>query len=215
MFSNLSINCNAQDVRLDIDPIIQETPGMVLVVVGEMIFRYYNMPNLNQFGDYQCGIVGALVGPNSICWNNCRFCSLPAYLTNTRINMIKIYPKIANFYLNNDFGNISATSINNYLSENRVRSELDNDRPIIVGIYPTGYTLEGISQHVALIIGYYENKNGETILIVNDPWPYDLIQNCNNPYEEADFKEIIMTEVLRLTMMILKFHSNGTQQFIE
>lgn len=56
---------------LPVPPRYQETPVWCWVAVGEMVFRYYGIPNMNGPGNYQCGVIGALAGPYSPCWGNC------------------------------------------------------------------------------------------------------------------------------------------------
>src|SRR5689334_6854940 len=46
--------------QLVVAPVQQETEVWCWLAVGEMVFRYYGLPSVNGFGDYQCGIVGAL-----------------------------------------------------------------------------------------------------------------------------------------------------------
>jgi hypothetical protein len=45
---------------------------VVLLTVGEMVFTYYQVPNLNPHGFYQCGIIGTLLP--ALCGLDCTRC---------------------------------------------------------------------------------------------------------------------------------------------
>jgi hypothetical protein len=70
------------------------------------------------------------------------------------------------------------------LSFDNVQNEIDAGRPIIAGISPSGYRYAGVSEHVALIVGY-EGSN----LIVNDPFPFATAFS-GDPYEAAGGERI-------------------------
>ncbi len=57
------------------------------------------------------------------------------------------------------------------LSKSRLRAEIDNKHPVVVGISPLNPSgvAPSAPQHVALIVGYRDNGN---VLIVNDPFPF-------------------------------------------
>jgi hypothetical protein len=67
---------------------------------------------------------------------------------------------------------LTAQSKSGSLSEAEVKNELDQGRPIIVGISPTGFKVDGTPQHMALIVGY-DDRSGDLMLTVNDPFPYE------------------------------------------
>jgi len=46
----------AAEVQLHIPPLFQERPSWCWAAVGEMVFKYYDIPALHRT-DYQCGIV--------------------------------------------------------------------------------------------------------------------------------------------------------------
>lgn len=68
--------------ELPIAPIAQQTEVWCWAASAEMILRYYNEPNLNPAGNYQCGVVGGyyylLGGPSHPCVSNCFLCQSPA-----------------------------------------------------------------------------------------------------------------------------------------
>jgi hypothetical protein len=53
---------------LDISPTFQQTPVWCWAASAEMVLTYYDIPDLNPVGDFQCAIA-ALVSP--ACVNNC------------------------------------------------------------------------------------------------------------------------------------------------
>jgi hypothetical protein len=65
-----------------------------------------------------------------------------------------------------------------------VRQEINEGRPIVAGVSPSGFKIDGISQHTALIVGY-DDRSGSLKLIVNDPFPFedDRFLWIGNPYQ--------------------------------
>ena len=177
----------AESQDLNIDPVYQETPVWCWVAVGEMVFKHYDLPNVNPGGDYQCGIIGTLAGPSSPCWNDCGRCVVAAgYMQNIR-EMLTFYPRVIRRYIDPDAKQLSASYDRGALSESQVKEELDENRPVIAGINPSGFPpAPGQSMHVSLIVGYDEDEDGDLILTVNDPFPYDLVDpHRTNPFEAA------------------------------
>lgn len=86
--------------KLAIAPIAQETPVWCWVAVGAMVLNYYDVPNLNPAGDYQCGIIAARFGPNTVCWTNCRACQVPAGAPSEITRMLREYPPFAGRLVN-------------------------------------------------------------------------------------------------------------------
>lgn len=153
---------------LSISPVMQETPEWCWLAVGQMIFEHFNISPLNT--DYQCGIVafwGARPTPygwQGPCMSNCRACPLPAGSFSTIQAMLSQYPRLAGdqpLRFRSSYSPISTTAI---------KTEIDNDRPILIGITPSGIP-SPISQHVALVVGYEEEQD-DFYVIVNDPFPY-------------------------------------------
>lgn len=170
----------AFDAELSISPVVQRTPVWCWVAVGEMVFKYFNVPNVNPAGQYQCGIIGALAGPSHPCWGDCTRCIVPAGSPQNITNMLNLYPRIAGQLTRDSIRGISSRRSVRALTVDEIKEELDNDRPIIAGISPAGVT-GPFAQHVALIIGYEED--GDTlILTVNDPYPYQYVGNRADPY---------------------------------
>jgi len=159
----------AAEVKLHIPPVFQERPSWCWAAVGEMVFKYYYVPAAHRT-DYQCGIVQG----RNLCVGmpNCVQCDLSAGDEATMVNMLEQYPLMAT--LRGKAGDIALTvqSKSGRLSEAEVKNELDQGSPIIVGISPPGFKVDGSPQHMALIVGY-DDSSGDLMLTVNDPFPYE------------------------------------------
>ena len=175
----LARQTSAQEV-LDIAPVYQQTPVWCWAAVGEMVFDWFGVRNINPAGNYQCGII-ALLHP--ICNMNCFNCPVPAGSLATMNNMLRQYPAFASQVTQTSTQITTAVSATR-LSMASVRREIDAGRPIVTGISPSGYQLANVSEHVALIVGYDEDD-----LIVNDPFPFALAFS-GNPYLAAGGEEL-------------------------
>ena len=158
---------------LDIDPIFQQTPLWCWAAVGEMVFRYYNVGNVNPAGNFQCGII-ALLHP--VCNQNCGSCVVGAGNLSTMDNMLTRYPVVA-AQVTGSGSRISTLTRQTPLTQDGVETEIDAGRPVVAGISPSGYQVNGVSQHVALIVGYEDDE-----VIVNDPFPFGPRTFTGNPY---------------------------------
>lgn len=167
---------------LAVTPIAQQTEVWCWAASAEMIFRYYNLPNLNPAANYQCGIVAAYYGPSSSCWFNCFTCvSAIGPMSNAKL-LIDGYGIVAGQFTNSRI--LNSTLIFSALTFNDVAREIDASRPIIAGISPQGYSYPNISQHIVAIVGY-QVLNGAQFVVVNDPFPYDFFPTNPNPYTLA------------------------------
>ena len=159
----------AAEVTLHIPPVFQERPSWCWAAVGEMVLKYYDIPAIHRT-DYQCGIVQS----RKLCMGlpDCLQCDLSPGDEATMVNMLEQYPVMAT--RGGTAGDIALTvqSKNGSLSDAEVKKEIDEGRPIIVGLSPTGFKVDGIPQHMALIVGY-EDRSGDLMLTVNDPFPYE------------------------------------------
>ena len=177
----------AAEVALYIPPVFQERPSWCWTAVGEMVFKYYYIPAAHQ-KDYQCGIVQS----RKLCPEipNCLECALSAGDETTVVSMLEQYPVTAT--LGSTVGSIALTAQLKVgsLSEEEVKRELDEGRPIIVGLSPRGFKVDGIRQHMALIVGY-NTSSGDLMLTVNDPFPFEDMQFLwiGSPYVNARASE--------------------------
>lgn len=176
-FDGINSSCGVTSPsEFSITAIRQETAVWCWLAVGEMIFRYYQLPNLNPGGDYQCGIVGAVGysqnGACDVCNINCGNCVRPAGSAQMVSYMLATYPKVACKFLYENNITLNSQFVTDFLASNFLISELDAKRPVIAGINPGAqFILPGNSQHVALIVGYFYSGSN-LILRVNDPYPY-------------------------------------------
>jgi hypothetical protein len=159
----------ATEVKLHIAPVFQERPSWCWAAVGEMIFKYYYVPAAHRT-DYQCGIVQG----RNLCMGipNCIPCDLSAGDAATMVNMLEQYPLMATPGGTAGDIAITAQSKSGSLSDVELKKELDEGRPIIVGISPPGFKVDGTPQHMALIVGY-DDSSDDLMLTVNDPFPYE------------------------------------------
>ena len=161
---------------LPIQPATQQKDMWCWLTVGEMVFTYYKVRNLNPNGFYQCGIIGVLL-PH-LCGLDCTKCAalgggmgMRQFIT----DMLKKYPPAANSPpINSDFVIKKCP-----LTAQQVKDEIDANRPVIAGISTSGQ-LKYPPEHVALIVGY-EEVDGKLRLRVNDPYPFGI----NDPYLKA------------------------------
>lgn len=171
----------ATEVQLHIPPVFQERPSWSWAAVGEMVFKYYDVPAAHRT-DYQCGIVQE----RKLCMGtpNCAECDLPAGEDSTMVQMLEQYPVMV--ARGGTAGAIALTAQlkTGSLSEAEVKKEIDEGRPIIAGVSPSGFKIDGISQHMALIVGY-DDSSGKLMLTVNDPFPFedDRFLWIANPYQ--------------------------------
>jgi len=171
----------AAEVTLHVPPVFQERPSWCWAAVGEMVFKYYYVPAAHRT-DYQCGIVQG----RNLCTGmpNCAECDLPAGDESTVMNMLQQYPLMATG--GGVAGDIALTvqAKAGSLSEEEVKHELNESRPIIASVSPSGFKVDGISQHMALIVGY-DDSSGNLMLTVNDPFPFedDRFLWIANPYQ--------------------------------
>lgn len=167
--------CLAQYRQLNIPPVIQSTQVWCWVAVGEMIFRYEGVGQINP-SNYQCGII-ALVHP--VCGNSCMNCIIPAGEARIIHNMLNVYPSFARSMFGFGPSGVSSTLLYSAVSEQTIINQIDAGMPIITGISPSG--IRSIEPaHVALITGYRQIDNN-LFLVINDPYPYQLTQS-RNPY---------------------------------
>jgi hypothetical protein len=168
--------------QLPISPVYQQTPEWCWAATAQMVFAYDGLPDLNGSGNYQCGIVAAAFGPNSVCWTNCGACVTGIGSMSNMQNLVNGYGVLA-VQLGIPSPVLSSSLLFSYLSYQQVKTEILGSRPIVIGISPTGFSLPNISEHVALIVGFDESS-GTPSLIINDPYPFNLPQfgNVPDPY---------------------------------
>lgn len=170
---------------LGIEPLAQDMANWCWAAVSEMVFTYYNVPALNNT-NYQCGIVAGMFPACSV---SCQICNLPAPDIAYLASVLKKYPMVAVNITGAPVGRIRSKISYSALTRSQIRDEIDNGRPIVAAVAPSGFSFMNQPRHVALIVGYEDGDgdNGEFALIVNDPFPYDLsmYSHLTNPYIAA------------------------------
>ncbi len=171
------------EVQLHIPPVFQERPSWCWAAVGEMVFKYYYVPAVHPT-DYQCGIAQGRTPCAGL--PDCTQCDISAVDETVVVNMLQQYPVMAT--QDRTAGEIALTvqSKMGTLSEAEVKDELNHGRPIIAGVSPSGFKVDEIPQHMALIVGY-DDSSGDLKLTVNDPFPFedDRFMWIGNPYPGA------------------------------
>jgi hypothetical protein len=165
----LSATAAAQERALNIRPIAQSTPVWCWAAVGEMVFRYYGVPNVNPARHYQCGVVGAFFG--GACAQDCKLCIVPAGQMKNLAAMIDLYPRIAAQSTGQPTRKLGAL-LGKTATTHQIITEINRGRPLVAGISPSGILYPpGLAEHVALIVGY-RYRIDDLQLIVNDPYPF-------------------------------------------
>jgi hypothetical protein len=170
---------------LPIAPVVQQTQVWCWVAVGEMIFRYLGIPNVNPAGVYQCGIIGALAadqyGMSHPCTFDCTQCVVTAGTEVWVRAMLERYPVVVQT-LGLRAPALASQHEPTALQADMLAAEIDGGYPVVAGISPYGSS-GGVSAHVALIVGYERDAGGGLVLKVNDPYPFDMMGA--NPYVTA------------------------------
>jgi len=177
----------AQEGRiLPILPAAQQTGVWCWAAVGEMVLRHFRYPTVNGAGNYQCGIV-AVAGWGTPCMLNC---ALPMCIqgigTAERLAaVLQAYPIVLGGLTGRPVPGL-AMSMAGALDPEDIVAEIDAGRPVIAGISPGGlghFLPPGVSEHVALIVGYRRDPGSRLVLVVNDPMPMAILPF--NPYLRA------------------------------
>jgi hypothetical protein len=163
--------------QLPIIGLFQETAEWCWAAVGEMVLRFYGEPNVNPFGNYQCGLVGAagaigVLPP--VCQSNCTLCILPIGSPAQFVTFLQSYPGVAQSVTGVRTRPLSVTRQIGALSYADIQGMIDSSTPIIAGITPNNIPSPLGPAHATLIIGYDTTVPGGRGLIVNDPFPYGL-----------------------------------------
>jgi hypothetical protein len=161
---------------LAITPVEQQTQVWCWLATGEMIFRHYNIANLNPDGNFQCGIIGSIFY-NSPCYTNCfnSTCIRGSGSNANTVQMLKDYSWIASKKV---FNCREAFELS-YLT---IKDNIDRQKPILCGISPNRRQYYMGAEHVVLLVGY-EVIDQTPYVIINDPFPYN---SYDNPYLKAN-----------------------------
>ncbi len=119
---------------MPIPPVLQLEGVWCWAAVAEMIFTYYSLPNINPYGNFQCGIL-AVYSQNPYCHMNCRYCILPIGSMTEMNKLIKSYGRVLS-QLGKVSDNLKASTITSSLDANDVKAEINKNRPIVTGVSP-------------------------------------------------------------------------------
>jgi hypothetical protein len=202
-FTQGKLKCSAQFKRdgaismskLAIVPSYQTQPMWCWLTVGEMVFRHFGVLTqpTTTGAQAQCDILQLIQsgGANFICSSNCMMCgSMGGGSSREVAGMLSDYPRRLKVLGKNVPRVFSAVAP--VLSEAAIVKEIENGRPVIIGISPGGSFQIGQSinpffppMHVALIIGQLKSNTGQWYL-VNDPYPFhQVVALPANPYMQA------------------------------
>ena len=164
-----------QETVLNIPPVQQQTTVWCWLAAGEMIFKHFNLPNVNPGGNYQCGIIGTIFY-NSVCNNDCMnsLCIRPSGSNYNTLKMLKDFPWLTG-------RKVLSCREGFELSFSVVKNNIDQQKPILCGISPNRRLYYQGAEHAVLLIGY-KVVNLTPYYIINDPFPYS---NTDNPYLKA------------------------------
>jgi len=141
-----------------------------------MVLRYESYPPLSP--DFQCGLVGAVFG--GACFFNCFACVSGIGPMSNELSVLVGYPNAVFLLLGIQVSPLRAFLVFRPLSPQEIQTEIASNRPIVVGISPGGFALPNISEHIAVIVGY-DFTGGRDLIMVNDPFPFELFA-IQNPY---------------------------------
>src|SRR5262249_7148560 len=155
---------------LGIPPVAQQTPEWCWAASAQMVFQYLGFPNLNQVGNYQCGVVAAQGGQ---CMANCAYCLNGGGTTQRIAVVMQMYALLAQQMTGFQSPNFQPRSAG-ILSPQQITSYIDGNTPVIAGITPSSIPYPpgmGFSQHAVVIVGYDTSAGGFNV-VINDPYPY-------------------------------------------
>lgn len=171
------------DGLLDIDPIQQSQPGWSWGAVGEMVMRYYRVPNTSPTDDYQCGLANFLAGKQ-----DAQDCAEPGKIGayQATLKIVSSYePYAYKFFKETPSAEdpvIMRYEQTKVLPADELIHEIEFERPIIVAIEPPRVNdTEKDTKQVALIVGY-KGSADDLQVIVNTPEAYEV---GADPYIDA------------------------------
>jgi hypothetical protein len=170
---------------LPIQPIAQQTPEWCWLASAEMIFRYYRIPPANGIS-YQCGIMGAVTGPRSICFTNCAACQFGSGSDANSALVLQQYPQIlqAYFFRSIRVPQLAVQLAGRPLFPAEVEQQIDTGHPVELGV-TVGGPFQGQAGHDVVLVGYAAYPTGVFAVVIDDPYPYDSDPNVGpqrNPY---------------------------------
>ncbi|MET1027062.1 MAG: hypothetical protein ABWY00_07835 [Dongiaceae bacterium] len=166
------------DDAVDIDPVQESQPNRSWAAVGEMIMRYYAVPNTGPNDDYQCGLANFLAGKD-----NAVDCAAPAKLSayQAALKVVGGYSPYAYQFFKED-PIVMRSEQGKVLPPDELIHEIEFERPVVAAIEPPKVSAaDKNTKEVALIIGY-KGSADNLQLIINEPKVYEV---GADPYIDA------------------------------
>ena len=135
---------------LPVTPVYQQTLSWCWLASAEIIF-VCRLPPVNGIS-YQCGIMGAVTGPGSVCFYNCALCAFGSGSDANSARVLIQYPQIVQQLVPVRVPQVTANLYERRLSMSEVQQEIDGGRPIELGITPEG-PFQGQAGHDVVIVG--------------------------------------------------------------
>ncbi len=158
-------------LQLQLDNITTSSPDWCGVACGEMIFKYYDYPNVNKESKYQCGILGLMAGIGSICHNDCSECAVKEYPYFDIDSMLRSYPALVKKYFEPQVQLLDFKHQNSALTFDSIKYYINNSSPVLAIVSLTSTDGKFVYPHSTVIHGYMSDITGNYIL-VNDPFPF-------------------------------------------
>lgn len=181
--TNVTASTTARaDITLNIDPVIEAQLGRSWAAVGEMVMRYYSVPNTGPNDDYQCGLANFLTGQRLS-----EDCAAPkSSALQAAQKIISDYTPYAYKFFDENPHDMRFQQ-GKVLPPDELIHELEFERPILVAIEPPKMADgDKDTKEVALIVGY-QGTADDLQIIVNDPRSYSV---GADPYVDAGGKVI-------------------------
>lgn len=170
---------------LAIAPVAQQTMEWCWLASAQMIFQYYGVRPVNGIS-YQCGIMGAVLGPASVCFYDCTACVFGSGSDAGSAYVLQQYPSLVQqyFFPFERIPQVAAQLFERPLSMTEVQAEINGNHPVEMGITPSGQFI-GQAAHDVVLVGYVVQNTSSPYLIINDPFPYDTVLGpSQNPYRQ-------------------------------
>lgn len=170
---------------LNIAPVSQQTEDWCWLASSEMIFRFYGVPSVNGIS-YQCGVMGAVAGPASVCFYNCAACPFGAGSTTQAALVLAQYPALVQqyYYPFSRIPQISPLTYQRPLTTTEIEQQIDAGHPVALGI-TIGAQAQATPGHEVVLVGYSAVDTSHFDVIINDPFPYDVVYGpALNPFRQ-------------------------------
>ncbi len=174
LFLLSAASASAASQILAVPAVFQQTPEYCWLASGEMIFRYYKIPQFPQSSTYQCGILQAA---NIACNPKLSAGALGPNPDMTLANEMSEYPMLVRRALGTGVPQLRSGFILRPLSYGEIKTSVRLGHPFIAGISPSAMIASPFPEHAVVVVGYDDTSvQGipQENIIVNDPFPYGV-----------------------------------------